>query len=389
MPAAIKLSPKGLRWFRGGHLWIFRDDILAGAEAAPNGEVVRIESSVGAFLAHGFYSEKSKIALRIIRREEAILDRDFFRGRLQACRDRRGNLFSPATACRLVSAEGDLFPGLIADHYAGHLVVQFLIPGVERLRPLLLDLFQELFSPRSITLRHDLAVREMEGLDQEKTMLLGEPQRAVAVEEGPVRYLADLWEGQKTGAYLDQQMNRLGISRFARGRALDAFCYQGHFALHLARACDEVKAVDSSGPALARLQENCDLNDIKNVTAERANAFEALAALEARGEKFNLIVLDPPPFAKSRKDLARASKGYRELNRRALALLRPGGHLATYSCSYNLSTEAFLDLLREAGAEARRQVRVLESHTQAPDHPILLSVPETHYLKGFVLEVAD
>jgi 23S rRNA (cytosine1962-C5)-methyltransferase len=385
----LQLSPKGLRWLRSGHLWIYRDDLLSGPEPSRNGEVVRVASSVGTFLAQAFFSQPSKIALRLISFEEALLDREFFRARLEKCRARRGSLFSPETACRLVSAEGDLFPGLIVDHYAGHLVVQILIPGVEQLRPLLLDLLEELFAPRSITLRGDLAVREMEGLAQEKLMLKGEPPRAVEVVEGPVRYLADLWEGHKTGAYLDQQLNRLRAGRFGHGRALDAFCYQGHFALHLAPACAEVAAVDSSAPALARLQENCELNNIKNIVPERANVFADLGRREARGERFDLIVLDPPPFAKSRKDLAGATKGYRDLNRRALGLLNPAGRLLTYSCSSNLSTEAFLDLLRDAAAEARRQVRVLEHHTQSPDHPILLSMPETLYLKGFLLEVAE
>lgn len=387
MPSTIQLSPKGLRWLRGGHLWVFRDDLGPGAQTAANGEIVRVASSVGTFLAQAFYSDRSKIALRILSWEEAVLDRDFFRARLQACRERRGELFHPAGACRLVSAEGDLLPGLIVDHYAGHLAVQFLLAGTERLRPLLLELCEELFAAQSITVRNDLAVRELEGLAGEKGMWKGEPPRAVEVREGPIRYLADLWEGQKTGAYLDQQKNRLGISRWAGGRALDAFCYQGHFALHLASGCEEVVAVDSSGPALARLEENCALNNIHNIRPERAKVFDFLAAAAARGETFQLIILDPPPFAKSRKDLTGAGRTYRELNRRALSLLTVGGRLVTYSCSYNLSAEAFLDLLRQAAAEARRQVVVREYHTQGPDHPILLSVPETHYLKGFVLEV--
>jgi len=389
MAFTLQLSPKGLRWLRAGHLWIYRDDLLPGPQPSRNGEVVRVESSVGTFLAQAFFSEKSKIALRLISLEEAALDRDFYRARLLQCRARRGQLFAPDTACRLVSVEGDLFPGLIVDHYAGHLVVQILIPGVEQLRPLLLDLLEELFSPRSITLRGDLAVRELEGLAREKVMLQGEPARAVEVVEGPVRYLADLWEGHKTGAYLDQQMNRRAAARFGHGRALDAFCYQGHFALHLAGVCDTVEAMDSSGPAIARLIENCELNNIRNVVPVRAKVFEELGRREARGERFDLIVLDPPPFAKSRKDLDRATKAYRDLNRRALGLLHPGGRLLTYSCSYNLSTEAFLELLRAAAAEARRQVQVLELHTQSPDHPILLSMPETLYLKGFVLEVLE
>jgi 23S rRNA (cytosine1962-C5)-methyltransferase len=234
-----------------------------------------------------------------------------------------------------------------------------------------------------------LAARKLEGIPQFKELKKGEPPRAIEVREGPIKYLADLLDGHKTGAYLDQQMNRLRVSRWARGRGLDAFSYQGHFALHLAGGCDEVVALESSGPALDRLKLNCELNNIANVVPVKANVFEELPARAERGERFDIIVLDPPPFAKSKKDLVAARKGYRELNRRALQLLNPGGRLITYSCSYHLTPDLFLGILREAAADARRPVRLLEPQTQALDHPILLTVPESQYLKGFALEAGE
>ena len=387
MQPTVKLTPKGLRWLRSGHLWIYRDDLLSESRIA-SGEMVRVESSTGAFLAQGFYSAKSKIAVRLIAATDEPLEREFFRALIARARDRRGPR-DPAGAGRLVSAEGDLFPGLIVDYYADNLVVQTVIPGVARLEAMLIEILDELFAPTTITVRNDLGARELEGLPTDKRMAKGEPPRAVAVAEGPVRYLADLWEGQKTGAYLDQQPNRLEAGRLARGRALDAFCYQGHFALQLAGRCHEVVALDSSAAALERLRQNCELNGIVNVQPRKAKVFDALGDWDRAGERFDLVVLDPPPFARSKKDLAQAAKGYRELNRRALSLLAPGGRLFTYSCSSNLSDELFLAVLHEAGRDARRQVRVAAYHTQAPDHPYLLSMPETHYLKGFVLEALD
>ena len=389
MQASVKLKPKGLRWFRSGHLWIYRDDIASGADESLNGEVVRVESSIGAFLAQAFYCHRSQIALRIITFEGLPIGREFYKSLiLQACA-RRGDLFSPTTACRLVSAEGDLFPGLIVDHYAGHLVMQIIIPGVEILKPILIDILKELFRPKSITLRCDLPVREMDGLAQVKEMIAGDRQQSVEVVEGPIRYLADLWDGHKTGVYLDQRANRLDISSFARGAALDAFCYQGHFSLHLAMGCEKVVAIDSSAPALERLLKNCELNRISNVAPCKANVFDALGEMRSGGELFDIIVLDPPPFARSRKDLRTARKGYREINRRALSLLKPGGHLFTYSCSYNMSAEDLLEALRQASSDARRMTRVVSYQTQSPDHPIILTVPETGYLKGLVLEAMD
>ncbi|HUT53186.1 MAG TPA: class I SAM-dependent rRNA methyltransferase [bacterium] len=389
MQPTFKLSQKGLAWLRTGHLWIYRDDVAEVPANVESGAVARVASSTGAFVAQAFYSARGKIALRVISFEEAPVDRAFLRSLLLGARERRPNALPASAAFRLVSAEGDLFPGLIIDVYAGHYVVQSMIAGTDRIMPELTELLDELFAPLSITLRCDLAVREMEGLDREKKTLKGGPQREVMVEEGPVKYLADLWEGQKTGAYLDQQENRIRAGRWAHGRGLDAFCFHGLFALHLARGCSEVVALDGSAAAIERVKRNSGLNGLDNIAARKANVFDEFAAMEKAREKFDVIVLDPPPFAKSRKDLAGARKGYADLNRRAMNLLRPRGVLLTYSCSYNLSAPAFLDVLRSSAADARRRLRILEQQTQAPDHPILLSMPETHYLKGFALEAMD
>jgi 23S rRNA (cytosine1962-C5)-methyltransferase len=390
MQPSIKLTPKGLAWLRTGHLWVYQNDLAAGPTKADSGQVVRVASSTGTFLAQAFHSQKSKIALRIISFDEAPMDREFFRTLLLQARIARGDR-PEGSAYRLVSAEGDLFPGLIIDVYAGHYVIQSMVPAVDRLVPMLAEVLEELFAPLTITLRSDLAVRKLEGLPPVKAMLKGEPPRAVAVTEGPLTYRADLWEGQKTGAYLDQQDNRMALGGKVRagGRGLDAFCYQGLFALHLARTCAGVVALDASAAAIGQVQENCAANGLTNVVARKANVFEELPALEQEGQRFDVIVLDPPPFAKGRKDVDAARKGYREINRRALGLLAPGGTLATYSCSYNMSAAEFLDTLRSAAADARRQARVLAVQTQAPDHPILLAMPETHYLKGFVLRALD
>lgn len=389
MQPTIKLSPKGLGWLKSGHLWIFRDDLAEEPSGVESGEIVRVASSAGAFLGQAFFSARSKIALRLVSDRDTPVDRSFLRSLLANARKRRGDVPAPNAAFRLLNAEGDLFPGLIVDVYAGHYVLQSMIAGTDRIMPDVGGALDELFSPRSITARSDLAVREMEGLEREKKMLKGEPQREAMVEEGPVKYLADLWEGQKTGAYLDQQQNRRRAARWAVGRGLDAFCYHGLFALHLARGCDEVVALDGSAAAVEHVLQNCAMNGINNVAARKANVFDELAALEKAREKFDVIVLDPPPFAKSRKDLAGATKGYADLNRRAMNLLAPSGVLLTYSCSYNLSAAAFLEILRSAAAEARRRFRIIEQQTQAPDHPALLSMPETHYLKGFAFQALD
>jgi 23S rRNA (cytosine1962-C5)-methyltransferase len=267
------------------------------------------------------------------------------------------------------------------------MVVQCLIAGTDILREMFAEILWEEFSPDGLWFRNDASSRELEGLAQEKFFWRGKEIPEVVVKEGGLQFLVNLLEGHKTGSYLDQAGNREGAAKFAGGKCLDGFCFQGGFALHLAGKASEVLAIDSSQPALSLLEKNLALNSIKNVSTMRANIFDILPELAGQGERFNLIVLDPPPFAKSRNDLAQARKGYRELNRRAISLLHPGGILITYSCSFHFSLAELMDTAQRAAADNSRQARLLEIHTQSPDHPILLSMPESWYLKGLVLEI--
>lgn len=381
----IRVTPKGARWWRTGHPWLYRDDLVnAGSNGA--GDIVRVIGPGGEFLGQYFYNPASKIALRLVSREPALVDRGVWETRLRAALAYRDRVVRDSTAYRLISSEADGFPGLIVDRYADVLVLQSLCLGIERQLPILVDLLKDVLHPSAIVARHEVAVRALEGLPQETTMLFGEPPGPVEIQEGDCRFRVDVMTGQKTGWYLDQRENRQAAAREARGRVLDVFAYQGGFTCHAARRAESVIAVESSAAAIAALQAHAALNQLTNVTAVDANAFDYLKAADQRGERFDLIMLDPPAFAKSRKDLAGARRGYKDLNLRAFKCLNPGGRLVTCSCSYNLSEEQFLEILRDAAADAQRTARLVEIRTQAPDHPILLSLPESKYLKCVVLE---
>jgi 23S rRNA (cytosine1962-C5)-methyltransferase len=289
-------------------------------------------------------------------------------------------------AYRLLYGEADGFPGLVADCYAGHLVLQAHHPGMVRGLPELIDILINKLSPASITLRHDAEVRLQEGLPLEVKTVYGELPGVVEVRENGVRLAVDLMGGQKTGMFLDQRENRAAAAPFSRGEVLDVFAYQGAFALHLAPGARRVTLVESSDAALSRARENALLNGAGNLETVRKNAFAYLKGAVAAGSRFDLIVLDPPAFARSRRDRAAAHRGYKEINRRAFQLLNPGGTLVTCSCSYNLSEPEFLEIVRDAAADARRQARLVERRGAARDHPALLSLPESLYLKCFILE---
>lgn len=386
MPAPLHLAAKGERRLKSGHLWIYRDE-LTGAKPELNGAIVAVNDAAGNFFCHGFYSHSSKIAVRILSRTPSVPDRKFFSKALKAAGEKRKGRIGKESAARLVNAESDLLPGLIADWYAGHMVVQCLVPGADVLREMFAEILWEEFHPQSLRFRNDSGAREMEDLPLEKFFWRGQEIPEAAIVEGGIKFLVNLAEGHKTGSYLDQAENRVRADNFASGRCLDAFCFQGGFALHLAKKAEEVMAVDSSAPALSVLEKNLEINRIKNVLPVKANIFDLLPELAKKGESFNAIVLDPPPFAKSRKDLASASKGYYELNRRAISLLNPGGILMTYSCSFHFGLNELLETVAKASADLGRQARLLEVQTQAKDHPILMSMPETWYLKGLVLEI--
>jgi 23S rRNA (cytosine1962-C5)-methyltransferase len=308
----------------------------------------------------------------------------FWQARLKQALAYRRRVVRDSNAFRLVYAEADGFPGLIIDSYDGHLVVQVHHVGMARLLGLLVDLLHRLVQPKSITLRNDSEVRRLEGLPLEVQVIAGEVPERLAVQTGPLQFLVDVLRGQKTGMFLDQRENWLAAAAWSRGEVLDCFSYQGGFALHAARTANRVVAVESSAPALRLAQENAQLNGLDNIEWVRANCFDFLKNAVAAGRTFDLIVLDPPAFAKSRGDKQAAGKGYRDLNRRAWQLLKPGGVLVTCSCSYNLGLEAFLDVLRQSAREARCQAHLLECRGAALDHPVLLALPESSYLKCLV-----
>jgi 23S rRNA (cytosine1962-C5)-methyltransferase len=385
----VFLTTKGERWVRGGHPWVFRDDI-ARMEEPESGAVTPFFTLRGDFLGWGFFSGHSRIALRSISSREEPIDDAWWRLTVEkALAARRNFLDQSDQAGRLVFAEADGFPGLIADWYGGYLVLQTLIPGTERLLPMLIGLFQEMLHPRSILLRNDVEVRTIEKLPREVKVLAGEIPERVIIREGGIRYRVDLLGGQKTGAYLDQQENRKGLAALTRpgGRVLDCFSYTGVFALHQARVANEVIAVDDSARAVEEGRENAQLNSIDRIRFLKKNIFDFLKLAEKQADRFDLIILDPPPFARKKSEVAGGQRGYLELNRRAMGCLNAGGILATYSCSHNFSEPLFLEMIREAARRAGRRAFLLEKSLQSPDHPILLSFPESYYLKGLVLRL--
>ena len=371
------------RWTRG-HPWIYRSDVQEEASEAPG--IVRVHDPRGRFIGQALYSPGSEIRLRLIERTDRAIDLGWWRERLAACRDRRVGI--DATACRIVHGEGDGLPSLILDRYDRWLVGQLLSAGLETVREPMLAALVELFSPQGILLRHDTAARRREGLPAEPELIYGTVPREIEVPEGSIRYLAAPWDGQKTGAFLDQRPHRLLAGRLARpgGRALDCFAYHGSFALHLAARSATVLALDVSREALERGAANAALNGTENIEWREGDAFETLRAFARAHERFDSIVLDPPAFAKSRAAVPGALRGYHEINLRAMRCLAPGGSLLTASCSFHVRLPAFLAMLADAAADSGRSIVLRQVLGQAEDHPEVLTIPETGYLKGAVLE---
>ena len=392
-PIAI-ISPKGAARVRAGHLWIYRSDVTQRPQAA-SGAVVRVNDQRGRFLAWAHFGAESEITLRLLTTQDVAIDRAFWRARLQAARAWRERVVNDADAYRLIHAEGDALPGLIVDRYGDCFSLQTLTRGMETLKPLWVELFTEEFQPRLIVERNDAKVRQLEGLPLINSVLYaatGEPPAAPAeftVSENGLKFWIDLLGGQKTGAFLDQRENRAAAMRYGYGRALDCFSFHGSFALHLARVCEQVTALDISATAIERARRNAELNGLSNIEFIETNVFDRLRDYEEAGERFDTIVLDPPAFAKNRGAVEAAARVYKEINLRALKLLKPGGVLITCSCSYHVGEELFLAMLAEAARDAGRMVQIVEKRTQGRDHPILLTVPETYYLKCIVLRVAE
>jgi 23S rRNA (cytosine1962-C5)-methyltransferase len=385
----VVLSRRAVERLDQGHVWIYRSDVSAPAKLA-GGDIVRLTDERGWFVGKAFYGAQSQIAVRLLSREDEPIDEAFFARRLaqaKSLRDAAAPDPERRRACRLVHGEADLIPGLIVDRYADCLSVQTLIEATDARRDLFARLLQDLAQPRAIVERNDVRVRAHEGLPQRKGMLRGDPPGAIEFLEGEVRLVADLLEGQKTGAFLDQSENRIEAGRYARGRALDCFSYGGAFALQLARRADTVTAVEISEPAAAQGRDAAARNGAKNVEFKVANAFDLLRAEADDGERYDTIVLDPPAFAKSKTSVEPALRGYKEINLRAFHLLKPGGVLITNSCSFHIDTAQFENVVLSAASDSKRNVQVIERRGAAKDHPTLLGVPETRYLKCLILRV--
>jgi 23S rRNA (cytosine1962-C5)-methyltransferase len=381
-----QVTPRGAeRWVRG-HPWIFRSEVVEGPTTAG---LVPVRDARGRFIGQGLYSPRSEIRLRLLERTERPVDHGWWVEQLRRCADRRAGI--DATAQRVVHGEGDAIPSLIVDRYDRWLVVQILSAGLETMREHIVAALIEVLRPEGILLRNDAPARRREGLGAEVAEAYGKVPREILVQEGGIRYLAAPWDGQKTGAFLDQRPNRILAGRLMPegGRALDCFTYHGSFSLHLAWKAASVTALDVSPEALERGAANAKLNDLSNIEWTEADTFDRLRELERARERFDFIVLDPPAFAKSRATVAPALRGYREINLRAMRILSPGGMLLTASCSFHVQLADFLGMLYEAAGDSGRRIMLEQVLSQGEDHPVVLTVPETGYLKGALLRAAN
>lgn len=384
----VYVTKKGARRVRAGHLWIYKSDV-AKIEA-DGGDTVTVYDEGKNFVGKAFYSDSSEITLRIFTTKNEEINKDFWRNRVFEAKKRRIIAEGQsANAGRLIYSEGDLIPSLIVDDYDGVFVLQTLSQGTEKLKQTFVEILIEEFAPRAIVERNDAKVRMRENLPLSKGVLYGAMPDEIVINQDDIKFYVAPLGGQKTGSFLDQRENHRAMREYAFGRALDCFTFNGGFALNLARSCDSVLALDISEDAVNLAKRNAELNEITNVEFQTANVFDALREYEAAGERFDTIVLDPPAFVKSRAALKSAVRGYKEINLRALKLLNKNGILATCSCSFHFSEDLFLQTVAEAANDARRRVHLIEKRMQASDHPILLGVPETYYLKCFILRVVD
>ncbi|HEV8134013.1 MAG TPA: class I SAM-dependent rRNA methyltransferase [Pyrinomonadaceae bacterium] len=384
----VKVNKRGANRVRHGHLWIYRSDVIA--VDVDGGSIVCVVDESGNFVGQAFYSDKSEIALRFLALTKETIDNDWWHDKIRQCCERR-NIPSDTNAYRVVYSEGDLLPSLIVDRYADVIVLQTLSQGTDRIKSSLLDILIEQFQPRAVIERNDARVRQLEGLPLTSGTIYGTTPDQFEILQHGLRFLVSPSGGQKTGSFLDQRENRLAARDAAQVsaglRALDCFTFNGGFALHLAGVCKEVIAIDISDQAIEAAKQNAGLNHIQNVEFQVANVFDALRDLEARGERYDTIVLDPPAFAKNRASLKAALRGYKEINLRALKLLNQGGVLITCTCSYHVSEDLFVEILADAALDARRRLQIMEKRMQASDHPVLLGVPETYYLKCVIARV--
>jgi 23S rRNA (cytosine1962-C5)-methyltransferase len=385
------VNKKGAKRVRGGHLWIYKSDVLK--VEADGGDVVSVFDEGNNFVGKAFYSDSSEITLRIFTTKNETIDKEFWRKKITAAAKLRKQKTKDeklkTNAQRLIYTEGDLIPSLIVDDYNGIFVIQTLSQGSDKLKETFVEILREEFSPTAIIERNDAKVRQRENLEMQAGILFGEIPDEIIIEQDGVKFYISPLGGQKTGSFLDQRENHFAVRNYAFGRALDCFTFNGGFALNLAQVCDQVVAIDISEDAINLAKRNAELNNVSNIKFRTANVFDALRDMEKSGEKFDTIVLDPPAFVKSRSALRSAVRGYKEINLRALKLLNKGGILVTCSCSFHFSEEIFLQTLEETLRDSRRRVQLIEKRMQASDHPILLGMPETYYLKCFILRVVE
>jgi 23S rRNA (cytosine1962-C5)-methyltransferase len=382
----VRVNRKAADRVHSGHPWIFASDVMDAGSAAP-GAAVRVVDHKGQALGTAHYSSTSQIALRFLSSHVEAIDEAFLFARMQAALQFRRRVVTDSDAYRLIHAEGDLLPGLIVDRYSDWLVLQLLDQGMDRQASEVTAALSRLLAPKGMLARNDVAVRSKENLPLVAGVLAGEVPERVEIRLNGLRLHVNLLSGQKTGVFLDQRENYLAVRRYGRGRALDCFSGTGGFALHLAAVCDSVEAVEGSAAELASAQLNAAANDISNIEFREANVLEYLPGLVSARRKFDLVVIDPPAFAKSRAATEGAVRGYKEINLRALRLLERGGILVSCSCSHHMSEARLLEVIAAAALDCGKHLRILERRTQSQDHPILLTVPETHYLKCLIFEV--
>lgn len=382
----VRVNSKAAGRVASGHPWIFSSDVIDRGQAQP-GDAVVVISPKGAALGVAHYSDSSQISLRLLSDRVETIDRSFYLRRIAAAEAYRKRVVRVTDAYRVVHGEGDQLPGLVIDRYGDSFVLQTLDQGMDRAKAQIASCLEELFAPRAIVERNDVPVRSRESLPLVAGVLAGELPDTVAFQMNSFTLHADLLHGQKTGVFLDQRENYVAAARYAHGRALDCFTSGGGFALHMAAQCESVEAVDSSEASLKLAERNRSANGIANVEFREADVFDLLAGYSSARRRFDTVVLDPPAFTKSRAHLEAAVRGYKEINRRALELLTSGGVLVTCSCSQHLSEAMLLEIVASASLDTGRKLRVLERRTQSQDHPILLTVPETMYLKCLLMEV--
>ena len=383
MPPSVVISARGEQRIRGGHPWIYRADVVD--VKAEGGEIVQVIGPRHRTIGSALFSDRSQISIRVLTHGEVVADLPLLRARIERAIAFRDTLGIDADAYRLVHAEADLLPSLIVDRYGDRLVVQTLSQGMDRLLPEITAMLVEIAAPAGILARNDPKVRALEGLEQTVELLHGSVPESVMVREGPIEYAVDLRKGQKTGLFLDQRENKEAAARYARGRLLDCFSYTGGFALRLARQCAHAEAIDISADAVTRIRANAERNGVPHLEAREANVFDELRRLERAGARYDTIVLDPPAFAKNKASIPNARAGYKEINLRAMRLLSPGGYLVTCSCSYHVNEEMFAEMLHEASVDSHTPIALVEKRMQGRDHQVLVGVPETYYLKCFIL----